>query len=1151
MKDMCMKFQAMATAILVATMVLAMCGAAGAANTDKTLVSWVTLTDKNIRAGSVLTVQVGAAFDGIIFAERAAGKWMAGSDTFKRSGNNPNAFPPETADAKTLVQMAIVYKGDQITIYRDGKEYASYKTQNIDLLSNKNNIAVFGLRHIGGNGSIGGSIEDSRIYSKALTADELKSLTPNNPSSIKPYAWWDFNGDKIVDRAGRYPHSKMSGGAKLAGGKLVLGNGSMVVCAASKAAANAKHRSTRPRTKGPHVLFTPSIPEDHPDTWLTYHLTHPGPDRAIPADPNCAIYYKGKYHLHYIFQSHGHSFAHVTSTDMVNWKWRPTVLTPPRTGHGMFSGTAFLTKEGRPAIIYHGQGSGRNQIAIALDDNLDKWTPTWTVNPLTADGKPAKMRHWDPDCWLRGDTYYALGGGGNPTIAKSKDLKKWEFIGELLHPDFPKDLGVRKAEDISCANMFKIGDKWMLLCISHALGARYYLGDFKGDQYLPDHHAMFNWARWDFFAPESLLTPDGRRVMWAWCTPWVHGMQKVGRKKNFDALLKGKLQPGLQSLPRELSLPKDGVLRIKPLRELEKLRYDQKQEKNVTIKSDTARILEGIRGDTMELEITFAAPTAKEFGIKLLCDKDGKGGFTISSGKDAKTLTIGYIDPPFELKDGEDLTLRVFIDKSMIEVFANDRQAAVAWHEYKSDELYSSLFSKGGDLKVKSFTAWKMKSIYPKKKPDPIHFKPKLPTKKTVGDVMPFYWKGEYHVFYLTNPMGNRDVNWEHCSSTDLVNWKEYPPALKPDKNDPNGPEGECMFTGCIVEKDGVFHAWYTSWNPKNPKGREFLSHATSKDLITWKKHPEHMIAPDGIHYANHRMRDFRDPQIFWNAETKEYWMHVLANSAKPKPGAPKHQFGLLKSKDLVKWTQHDPVALENAVADECPDYFKIGNTHYIHSCRRYCYSDKINGPYKYPKLTNELDRPGINAAKRVWDGKRHVWFGGWSGGIMPLPREVYAGPSGLLYMKPVDEVVAVYKKTVLDLSGKPAPTDAVEVPRHYMLDARVKLVKDRSFELILGGQYRMTLTPSNGTLSLIGPGFKGRTRPCPIDTSKPVKIQVFTEGKLIECFINDQFAQSCVIRSPMHEQLGINADGAKIETLKILIASEQQGTRPDKKEIK
>ncbi|MDP6636920.1 MAG: GH32 C-terminal domain-containing protein [Phycisphaerae bacterium] len=1109
-------------------LLLLIASGAGAANTDKTLVSWVTITDKNVRSGSVLTVQVGQVFDGIIFAERAPSKWMAGSNGFVRTGMNPQSFPLETADKKTQVQMAIVYKGDAISIYRNAKPYASYKIRNVDLLSNKNNFVVFGLRHIGGDGSIGGAIDDARIYSKALNADELKSLAPNKASTIKPYAWWDFQGDKLVDRAGRYPHSKLSGGAKLSGGKLVLGRGAMAVCAATKAAASASNRRPPSKPKGPHVVITPMRPENPPSTWLTYHLAHTGPDRAIPGDPNCAIYYKGKYHLHYIFQNHGHSFAHVTSTDMVHWKWRPTVLTPPITGHGMFSGTAFMTQEGKPAIIYHGQGSRRNQIAIALDDNLDKWTPTWPVEPKIAAGKPGKMRHWDPDCWLRGDTYYALGGGGNPTIAKSKDLKNWEFVGELFHKDFPDNLGVRKAEDVSCANMFKIGNKWMLLCISHGLGARYYLGDFKGEHYLPTHHAMMNWARWDCFAPETLLTPDGRRVMWAWCTPWVNGMQKVGRKVNFDALFKSKLQPGIQCLPRELSLPGDGVLRIKPLRELEKLRRDEKQVKDIIVKGDAVRVLKDIAGDAMELEIVIAAPTAKEFGVNLLCDKDGKNGYVISHGAGAKKLKASYSEPPFELKDGEDLKLRIFIDKSMIEVFANDRQAVVTWHEYDPKNIRVSLFSRGGELKIKSITAWNMKSIYPKKQPDPIHFTPKLPTKKTVGDVMPFFWKGEYHVFYLTNPMGNNDVNWEHCSSKDLVNWREYPPALKPDHKNPTGSEGGCMFTGCIVEKEGVFHAWYTSWNPKNPKGREFLSHATSKDLIVWKKHPEHMIAPDGIHYANHRKRDFRDPQIFWNAETKEYWMHVLANSAKPKPGAPRQRFGLLKSKDLVKWTQHDPVAMENAGGDECPDYFKIGATHYIHSCRRYYYSDKINGPYKHPKLTHELDRPGINAAKRVWDGKRHVWFGGWSGGVMPLPREVYAGPDGLLYMKPVEEVTAVYKKTVLDLSGKPAPAGVVDTPEHYMLDGEIKMDPQSSFSLVMGGQYRMTLSAADGTLSLVGPGFK-RTRPCPVDASKPVKIQVFTEGKLIECFINDQFAQSCVVRKRIPGQLKISAEGGAV----------------------
>jgi len=456
----------------------------------------------------------------------------------------------------------------------------------------------------------------------------------------------------------------------------------------------------------------PAMSKEPPSTWLTYHLAHPGPDKAIPADPNCAIFYKGRYHLHYIYQSKGHSFAHVSSTDMVRWKRHPTVLTPSRTGHGMFSGTAFLTKEGTPAIIYHGQGSGRNQIAFALDDSLDEWSKPIAVEPRTADGQPAKMRHWDPDCWIMGDSYYALGGGQNPTLAKSNDLKQWAYLGELFHPDFPEDLGVPRDEDVSCANMFKIGDKWMLLCISHGLGARYYLGDFRDEKFLPERHALLNWARWDLFAPESLLTPDGRRVMWAWCTPWVNKMQKAGRAKNFETLVNGKLQPGVQSLPRELSLADDALLRIRPLRELEKLRTNPREQKAIAVKSDRPCLLKGVSGDTMELEVVFAAPASEAFGVKVLCGKTGEAGFPISYGAKRKSLTVDYTDPPFELEEGEDLTLRIFIDKSMIEVFANDRQAVVAWHEYDPANLQVCLFSKGGDVLVKRVAAWDMRTIY-------------------------------------------------------------------------------------------------------------------------------------------------------------------------------------------------------------------------------------------------------------------------------------------------------------------------------------------------------------------------------------------------------------------------------------------------------
>ena len=56
--------------------------------------------------------------------------------------------------------------------------------------------------------------------------------------------------------------------------------------------------------------------------------------------------------------------------------------------------------------------------------------------------------------------------------------------------------------------------------------------------------------------------------------------------------------------------------------------------------------------------------------------------------------------------------MRVFIDKNLVEVFANDRQAAVAAGKYVPENLAVRLFSNGGDILVKQITCWKMKSIY-------------------------------------------------------------------------------------------------------------------------------------------------------------------------------------------------------------------------------------------------------------------------------------------------------------------------------------------------------------------------------------------------------------------------------------------------------
>jgi sucrose-6-phosphate hydrolase SacC (GH32 family) len=409
---------------------------------------------------------------------------------------------------------------------------------------------------------------------------------------------------------------------------------------------------------------------------------------------------------------------------MLHWTWQPTKLQPAFTGHGMFSGTGFVTREGRPAVIYHGQASGRNQIAIATDRRLSAWEKPYAVEVKNPDGSEALLkRHWDPDCFLIGDTYYALSGGNNPPVFRSRDLGNWTLVGDFLSHDLPD---VIIGEDISCPNFFPVGKQWMLLCISHPLGCRYYLGDWDAtrEHFVPQKHGRMNWRRdeqpvygcferTDFFAPESVLTADGRRVMWAWLT-------SAGPD---NALLKKTMQ----SLPRELSLPADGILRIKPLRELASLRYGGITLTDVTIATPitghrdqvpppTAPALQRIAaldGDALEIRIVIPREQAahKLFGVILFADGKG-GGLPILLRPENGTLRVGTAEAPFAVADlppGEDVELRIFVDKYLVEVFANDRQALLAAHLDYAGKPDLAAFSVGAPTTLKTVEIWKLR----------------------------------------------------------------------------------------------------------------------------------------------------------------------------------------------------------------------------------------------------------------------------------------------------------------------------------------------------------------------------------------------------------------------------------------------------------
>jgi len=458
---------------------------------------------------------------------------------------------------------------------------------------------------------------------------------------------------------------------------------------------------------------------------LNYHLMHPGGDSA-PGDPNVAFCLDGTYHLHYILghpwrDGHSFSFVHVTSSDMLHWTWQPTVLQPSFTGHGMFSGTGFITREGKPAAIYCGVSDPRHTfITVASDHSLSSWEKPYPVVPKGGpEGKDVDLLY-DPDGLLIGDTYYAYSAEEGLPLCRSTDLTNWSYVGPLLQRDLPE---VALGEDLSCANLFPLSDRWMLLCISHSIGCRYYIGDWdaEAEQFVPESHGRMNWRRpgqsltdpgyRDFFAPESVLTPDGRRVMWAWlCT--LH--EEIDRKT-------------VQSLPRELSLAADGSLRIEPLRELESLRYDGVTLTDLVVGApgedgaiSRADHLADIAGDSFEIAVHIdrAEADRKRFGFLLYAGEDNEG-LPVIVRPESGTISVGETEAPFAVDDlppGEDVELRIFADKYLVEVFVNGRQAALtAYMDYrKGAELKGYVFpgifpGDQNQTAIRRLEIWKLK----------------------------------------------------------------------------------------------------------------------------------------------------------------------------------------------------------------------------------------------------------------------------------------------------------------------------------------------------------------------------------------------------------------------------------------------------------
>ena len=340
-------------------------------------------------------------------------------------------------------------------------------------------------------------------------------------------------------------------------------------------------------------------------------------------DPNGFSRYQDKYHMFYQYHPYDSHWGpmhwgHAISDDLLHWEYLPAAMAPdmPYDHAGCFSGSALELPDGRHLLMYTGvseiitETGERRSIQtqnLAFGDGVEYHK--YAHNPvITAEGLPeggSRFDFRDPKIVRIADgTYRALlandntDGGGQMLLYRSDDALHWTYMSTLA-----KNQG-RLGQMWECPDLFRLDGYDVMLASTQDMlpkgfeyhngdGTFYLIGRFDPEkgiyEELSDHAIDYGI---DFYAPQSILTPDGRHVMIGWMQNWD------------TCNLHTKSTPwfGQMSLPRELSV-KNGILYQTPIRELEEYRGNEVTYENVVI-SDEATSLPGIEGRMVDLEVT-------------------------------------------------------------------------------------------------------------------------------------------------------------------------------------------------------------------------------------------------------------------------------------------------------------------------------------------------------------------------------------------------------------------------------------------------------------------------------------------------------------------------------------------------------------------
>ncbi len=420
-------------------------------------------------------------------------------------------------------------------------------------------------------------------------------------------------------------------------------------------------------------------------------------------DPNGFSYYKGEYHMFYQYHPYDSHWGpmhwgHAVSKDLLHWSYLPAALAPDEfyDRDGCFSGSALELPDGRQLLMYTGVMKERQKNGgfcevqtqcLAVGDGVDyeKYEHNPVLDERDVPQGSSRFDFRDPKMWRKADGTYAcvvgsrpVDGSGQILLYTSEDAFHWKFKKILAANNN------RFGKMWECPDFFELDGKWVLLTSPQDMlpqGYEYHNGngtlcligtyDEETDTFREEYNQAIDYGI-DFYAPQTVVMPDGRRVMIGWMQNW-----DTCAIRTPDELWFGQM-----SLPRELSV-KNGRLYQQPLRELDNLRRGKVEYRAVTV-TDTI-ILEGIKGRKVDIELEIRPQDEhsmyRKFAIRFAQNAQYQTSVSFRPQEDilkidrkfsgSRRAIIHQRRSKVNSKNGH-LKLRLILDRFSVEVFVND-----------------------------------------------------------------------------------------------------------------------------------------------------------------------------------------------------------------------------------------------------------------------------------------------------------------------------------------------------------------------------------------------------------------------------------------------------------------------------------------------